>query len=126
MFHYLFGTLFLIVTVVSFNQQYCLKGVLHAYYGLYKGVVERAVIAYAEHEQRFIPYIDLDLLSWELEDYLEANMKPYCRSYSYDVVGIINVGFEDCNKVKITITADIDMMKEFRRIAVFELKDNTK
>ena len=125
MFHYLFGTLFLIVTVVTFNQQYCLKGALHAYYGLYKGVVERSVIAYKEHEASIEPYFDLDLLTWGLHDYLEANLKPYCIEYHYYIVGVIVGDREECNKVRITIEADIYGVQRFKRLAVFEIKDNT-
>ena len=122
MFHYLFGSLFLLVTVFCFNQEYCLKGALNAYYGLYKGVVESAVIAYSPGAKEIGPYFSKDLVKHVVDEYLEDNLKKYCHSYE------VNYYFKDYVRrlpkaLKIEITAQISDISTLHRIAVFVIQE---
>ena len=122
MFHYLFGSLFLLVTVFCFNQEYCLKGALNVYYGLYKGVVESAVIAYSPGAKEIGPYFSKDLVKHVVDEYLEDNLKKYCHSYE------VNYYFKDYVRrlpkaLKIEITAQISDISTLHRIAVFVIQE---
>lgn len=122
MFHYLFGTLFLLATVFCFNQEYCMKGALNAYYGLYKGVVESAVISYSAGAKEIGPYFSKDLVKLTVDQYLEDNLKKYCRSYQVDYY------YKDYVRrlpkaLKIEITAQISDISTMHRVAVFVIQE---
>ena len=122
MFHYLFGTLFLLATVFCFNQEYCMKGALNAYYGLYKGVVESAVISYSAGANEIGPYFSKDLVKLTVDQYLEDNLKKYCRSYQVDYY------YKDYVRrlpkaLKIEITAQISDISTMHRVAVFVIQE---
>ena len=122
MFHYLFGSLFLLATVFCFNQEYCLKGALNAYYGLYKGVVESAVIAYSPGAKEIGPYFSKDLVTEVVGQYLEDNLAKYCQNYEVEYY------YKDYVRrlpkaLKIEITAQISDIYSLHRIAVFAIQE---
>lgn len=124
MFHYLIGGLMLILMVSTFTQQYQYRGAINAYYGLYKGIVETAVLAFDDNGDRIYPYFDVDYLSDKLLTYFEDNLKPYCKTY----VAKIDFGNyytpNHPSKTIITITARMHDLSEFSKKAIFEVKEN--
>lgn len=123
MFHYLFGSMFLIFTIMCFNQEYAHKGVLNAYLGLYKGVVESCVVAYTDTGTETTPYFNLTLVNQALSDYFEKNLSPYARSYTYSVYYPKKIWIlPDMSEIKIDLKAVLNDIYTFERVAYFKVK----
>lgn len=124
MFHYLFGSLFLVVTVMCFQHQYCIHGALNAYYGLYKGIVESSVIAFDGEGNKIEPYFNLDVLSFRLRSYFKENLEPYCRDYNFYYVSDYYPTGKGPKKFDLHLWFKISDIRSVSKIAIFDIRRN--
>ena len=124
MFHYLFSGLALIATVFLFNQQYCMKGSMNAYFGLYRGAFDSSVISLSSTGEKIYPYFELNELHSQLDRYFERNLKPYCRYYTYEINGSKYMSEFGPSKVVLDLSVKIDDFSSLNKSAVFEIRRN--
>lgn len=109
----------------GFHYSYCRHGIEECYLGLYKGVVEEAVVvAGMNGTYASIPQFYLPRLRYLLGEYFEAGLKPYCREYS-TIVRAKEDAFTDRvygSGVVITFTAKIDYLTNITRTARFSIR----
>ena len=74
----------LVLFLTMFRQSYFLNGINRAYLGLYKGVVESAVIYFDENGKNITPYFDKQLFKDAVSDYLLKELKGYTITYSLE------------------------------------------
>ena len=126
MTHLLLAASILVMSVYSFTFCYCHNGVTHAYLGLYKGLVEKSVIEVdtaGEYLSR--PVFYLPLLRDLYRDYLEVNLMPYCKGYSYStksgdgLMSLFNVNY--ANSVVMSFRATLLSGQEMSKTATFAI-----
>lgn len=71
------SSLFLIFSVLTFTYTYQFSGVTRAFYGVYKGVVETAVQAYAADGTPIEPYFVETLFVEQVNGYFAAALGRY-------------------------------------------------
>ena len=123
MVYFLLSALTLALVVTGFNRVYCYHGIDQAYLGLYKGLFEEAVVV-MDGNGAYLPKPQFYLLRlrYLLEDYFEVNLTPYCRSYTYDVVGDKGRISLYANSVTVTFLAKINDLDSKRKEAVFSIE----
>lgn len=119
------SALALLCLCTGFHYSYCRHGIEECYLGLYKGVVEEAVVvAGMNGSYASIPQFYLPRLRYLLGEYFEMALKPYCREYSTfartkeDTFGDRVYG----SGVIITFTAKIDYLTNITRTAHFSIR----
>lgn len=123
MVHMVLAGLAMVFLVTGFHYVYCFSGVQRAYLGLYKGIVEEAVVV-ADERGNYLsrPLIYMPRLEALLEDYLDTELRPYCRSYEYAVKQKGSaIHAKAVNKVVITLNAVIDDVHRFEKSAIFAI-----
>ena len=123
---YLFlSALVLLTLCTGFHSAYCRHGIEACYLGLYKGIVEEAVVVASERDgdYRPSPKIYLPRLGSLCRDYFQQNLTPYCRSYTFALIP------RDTNvypalytsKVTIVFTAKISDLESVEKTAQFSI-----
>lgn len=121
---YLFlSSLALVLVTTSFHYMYCLNGIEEAYLGLYKGVVEKAVVVSSTSGAYLSsPTFHLATLRKVLDEYLLVNLSPYCRSFDCVVASRLPRPTNDTStKVVIQITISIDDIHDIEKTAHFSI-----
>lgn len=126
MFHYLLGSLILICTVMTFHNQYQIRGALNAYYGLYKGIVETSVVAYDASGKKIHPYFEQDRLVDRVMDYFQDNLKPYCRVYLMNIHFSSFIPNAGPSKVEIELDITFNDISTMNKKAIFEIRSNVE
>ena len=126
MMHLMLAGLAMLLATVSFHYAHCLSGINNAYLGLYKGVVEEAVVVADEDgEYRRMPVFYLPRLRTLLTEYFSVNLTPYCRRYVVTVTGQLGEHFHSyvsyTAHVIIDLEAKIDDIHTLRKIAQFDI-----
>ena len=111
--------------VISFDYAYRLPNIESAYLGLYKGIVEEAVVPISSTGDYLMkPYFYLPKLHSAVGDYLEKNLSQYAR-YTYRVfrdpqdLTYAPTGY--ANKVRITFTARLNDLRSVEKSAGFAI-----
>ena len=111
---------------LAFNFTYACSGARAAYLGLYKGIVEKNVFVVGEGDQYAPrPYFDIPGLRADLNDYFTVNLKPYCRSYEYEVHGRSRQDDDFIDAVRITMNVQLTLTfgEEYAAVFVLDRKD---
>ena len=128
MAHFLIGAIALVFLVTGFGRVYCIHGINQVYLGLYKGMFDAAVTladdagAYLSEPLFYIPRIQK-----LLQAYYRDCLTPYCRSYEYEVYGVLGgkrVGgsIKYADTVVTTFTATISDLETRTKKAVFAVE----
>ena len=124
------SSIVLVLVCTSFHYLYCRNGIEEAYLGLFKGLIEEAVIvAGANGGYQTTPMIYLPRLNSLCNAYFNENLSPYCRNYNYSILCRDRICRADvAHAIRITITAKIDDIHVVKRNADFTIRrtDNDK
>ena len=126
MMHLLCAGMTMVLVVLGFHNAYCISGVHSAYLGLYKGIVEEAVIVTDKHGEYFnAPQFYLPYLKDLLTVYYRVNLAPYCREYRFDVTRLDPIMGELTSKtsrhVELTFDATINDLHTIKKTAHFQI-----
>ena len=126
MIHLFLSSVAMCMAIVCFDYAYRLPNIETAYLGLYKGLVEKAVVvvdAHGDYLER--PYFHLSLLNKAVGEHLRTNLLQYCPEYRYEVVrhpddnAYAPDGY--ANIVRIAFECDLNPIKHIRKSASFTL-----
>ena len=126
MMHLLCAGMTLVLVLLGFHNAYCISGVHSAYLGLYKGVVEEAVVVVNDSGQYLgSPQFHIPYLRKLLSDDYAVNLAPYCRNYTYDVLRYDGPGgeltIETSRHIELRFTAIINDFHTINKSARFQL-----
>ena len=128
MVHLLMAAVALVVMVVGFNRVYCIHGINQAYLGLYKGLFDKAVVVSSSSGAYMAkPKFYFAKVKSLLEEYYETNLTPYCRSYTYTILGKGAGGtytsfIAYADSIHTTFTVKINDMETRTKEAVFSIE----
>ena len=130
MTHLCIASIVLVLMVTGFRFVYCVSSVESAYLGLYKGLVERAVVVATQSGIYALkPMIYLPKLRADLQDYFEERLAPYCQEYSFSLSNILPVSAVSLKNysygVSISFLAEIDDIHVKQKTAEFYIRRNT-
>lgn len=119
----------LVLFLTMFRQSYFLNGINRAYLGLYKGVVESAVIYFDENGKNITPYFDKKLFKDAVSDYLLKELKGYTITYSLKYTfknthSPSRLGFKYPNYASVKITLEDNPLVSFDKSASFVIRRN--
>lgn len=122
MVYLLFSCVVLCLVTVAWHDAYCLTGIESVYLGLYKGVLEEAVVL-AKRRPGDIkqPTFYLPRLRSVLSVYFNENLTPYCREYTFSARGVTS-GTDYSTQVTITFYARISDVREKTKTAYFRIE----
>lgn len=125
---YLFlGGLAMCLVTVCFNYGYELSGIHTAYLGLYKGLLEEAVVvAESSGDPYAIPRFYLPRVNLLTTEYLDNALLPYCKGYSLACRGYSKGKYLSsatyCTKVWISFLAETRIGKSVYKEAYFHIE----
>lgn len=126
MMHLFLSAVALCMTIVCFDYAYRLPNIETAYLGLYKGLVEKAVVVVDSHGDYLErPYFHLSLLSKAVDAHLKTNLAQYCPDYRYEVIRhpddseYAPSGY--ANIVRIAFECDLNPIKHIRKNVSFTI-----
>ncbi|MCR5348158.1 MAG: hypothetical protein K6E59_00920 [Bacilli bacterium] len=114
------------LVTVGFQYSYSLSGVHAVYLGLYKGLVEEAVVVAGTDGEYASPRFYLPRLNQLCKDYLDTGLTPYCRSYEMSVLGyskgryVPSVAYS--TRVQISFTATFSLERSLTKTAYFRME----
>ena len=128
MAHFLMCAVALVLLVTGFNRVYCIHGINQVYLGLYKGMFDEAV-AVVDESGKYLhkPLFYLPRIQKLLQQYYSDCLTPYCRSYEYEVYGLLGgmrVGgsVKYADTVVTTFSASISDLETRSKKAVFAVE----
>ena len=127
MTYFLLASLALVLVITGFNRVYCIHGINQAYLGLYKGLFDEAVVT-VDNQGNYLerPKFYVLRVRYLLDGYFKTNLAPYCRSYSYTVLGLQNGTWSPLlpyvDAVDLTFTAKINDLQTRSKRAVFTIE----
>ena len=121
----LFSSFLLVITITSWSWSMSLFPMNRVYYGVYKGVVEQAVIPYGESGERIRPYFDETEFEYRVGEYFKENASRYCRDFSlsYAYSDYVSAG-KWPHVASFTLDASLYGGLKFHRAATFTIRRN--
>ena len=126
MMHFLLSGLVMVLVTVGFNYAYGLSGVQNIYLGLYKGVVEEAVVVADTDGTYMVPKFHLPRLRSEVERYFAVGLPNYCQSYEVTCYGyskgryVTSITYS--SKIRIVLDVTFSLERHRTKTAYFSIE----